>query len=175
MQCSMGRAPSSPGLEGAGLSSSDAELCIPAPPNWGRLSRYTVGHPRAASSARRARSHDDTECQCVGSSPALPQHTQQQNPIPETSKSSQLPLPWQRQRKALPAFDVLICLKHAKCHSEAGELRGGTPDCPEDGRLQGARISAHWPAPLPSPATASHHQRAAAPVLRLTHLVEFNI
>ena len=136
VRCSMGRTPSfSPRLEGAEVSGSDAEVCIIAPLNWGRLSLYTARDLHVTGSTRHARVHDDTGRQCMGSSPALPQHLQQHNPIPETSKSSQLLLPWQRQSEDLPAFDVLICLKHAKCHSEAGERYGGVPDCPEDGRL----------------------------------------
>lgn len=117
------------------MSSSDAEVCITAPLNRSRPSRYTGGDPHATGSTRHARVRDETGHRCVESSPSLPQHTQQHNPIPETSESSQLLLPWQRQSEDLPAFDVLICLKHAKCHSEAGELRGGASDRPEDGSL----------------------------------------
>lgn len=67
-------------------------------------------------------------------SSSAPMHPATQS-APETSKSSQLLLPWQRQREDLPAFDVLICLKHAKCHWEDGELCGEAPGCPDNGGL----------------------------------------
>lgn len=117
------------------MNNSDAEVLIPAPLNWGRTSHYAARAPHATGSTGHAHVRDDTGCRCVESSPALAQHTQKHT-IPSQKHPNPLSCRCHgNARENPPAFDVLICLKHAKCHSEAGELRRGAPDCPEDGRL----------------------------------------
>lgn len=80
----------SPRPEEAEVGSPEAEVCITAPQN-GETAPCTEQIYEDAGRGQQS---------------PLPQCTQQHHPTPETSESSQLLLPWKRQREAPPAFDV---------------------------------------------------------------------